>query len=280
MNNVSIIISYKESHFNKNVNYKNYQNYRKFNIIKILEYINDNLKYNTEIVIVEQDNKSTIDWLNNIKFNKNIEINHIFVKNDGVFNKGWGYNIGVNNCKYDNLIFQDGDIVVHKKAYEYIELIDSKEFDVVKPYSSISYLNYINSHLFYTKELDFNKLSSMKTVTSGKDLGVLTGGSFFIRKSDYLKIKGFDENCYGYAHEDDIVDIKIKNFGLNIFYDDKYNCLHLYHFSGKNKFDVLNNYYSRIEENKKLYESIKKMNNIEFLEYIEKIKDFGKIKNI
>lgn len=277
---ISIIISYKESHYSNRINYKNYQNYRKFNIIKVLTTINENLNnFNIEIVIVEQDNKSTIDWIDDISFNENIDINHIFVKNDNIFNKGWGYNIGVNNCKYDNIIFQDSDIVLDKYSYNYIELVDNKKYDIVKPYYMIKYLNYIMSHRFLIYEKDFDKLPSISQIPSGK-IGVLTGGSFFIRKENYIKIKGFDEKCYGYGYEDDIVDKKIKNFNLNIFYDNKYKCLHLFHFYGKSMYSPnINEYYTRSEKNKELYHSIQKMSKNEFFTYIEKIKEFGEFNN-
>jgi hypothetical protein len=97
----SIIISYKESSYE-----------RKRNFEKIILFFSKYLCDNLEIVIVEQDVESKINWLNN-KY-----INHIFIKNEKIFNKGWGNNVGARHAKHENLIFNDSDVLVSCEAYK------------------------------------------------------------------------------------------------------------------------------------------------------------------
>ena len=96
--NKSIIISYRESTEERRNNLKYLLDY--------LSYIQDR---NTEILIIEQDDESKIDWLDEIRGKEYIK--HIFIKNPGIFNKGWGYNIGSKLAESDILIFSDADLL-------------------------------------------------------------------------------------------------------------------------------------------------------------------------
>ena len=55
----------------------------------------------------------------------------MFVKNDGIFNVGWGYNIGALNAKTNVLIFNSVDIIVKHIMYTNAEQI-SKMSDIIK----------------------------------------------------------------------------------------------------------------------------------------------------
>lgn len=273
-NSVSIITSYKESNYNK---FNPRANYRKNNLIKVIEYIDSSIDdCNIQIIIVEQDSKPTVDWINKLKVSNNIEIDYLFIKNDKIFNKGLGYNVGAKNAKYDTLIFHDGDIIPRKDSYSFISKLD-EGYDMVKPYTIIKKVNE------YYSMSNFSRIDAMSVPTiDRRDYGhkdVVSGGIFFIKKDTYMKLKGFEEKCYGYGYEDSIFDLKIKRFNQNVYYCDGYECLHLYHLSYDSLFlkKMGDKYYNREDKNKDLYLSIRDLPNDEFFKYIDDIEKFGEI---
>ncbi|MFA5207186.1 MAG: glycosyltransferase [Candidatus Paceibacterota bacterium] len=254
----SIIISYKESYID-----------RKINLMKLLDYLSWLLNGKTEIILVEQDSKSKVDWLSTIKGYK--DINHIFVKNDGVFNKGWGYNIGVKAAKGDYLVFSDSDLFLKLNTYRItIDLLD--KFDIINPYKILYYLNKEKSKLFMSNDYDFNVV---KTLERTYNAPVISGGVFMMKKNKYLELKGFDEDCYGWGGEDDIFDFKIKKMNL-LLYNVNDIAVHVFHedvYSKNNK----NEYYSFRDKNILLVDKYKNMSINELKNKINSIESFGEI---
>jgi len=250
----SIIISYKESGED-----------RKNNLKALLNYLSWLMYNDSEIILIEQGSESKIDWLSEIKNNEYIK--HIFVKNNDIFNKGWGYNIGVNESKGDYLIFNDCDMFIKLETYRHaINLLN--QYDVINPYKTIYYLNEENTKLFINKNYNFGIAISNISVSAF----VITGGIFMMRKDKYLLLKGFDEDCYGYGHEDDILDIKIKK--LNLLVNTINDCsIHIYH-QGKNNND---DYYSFQNANKILFNEYVGMDEIQLKKKIDSTLIFGDI---
>lgn len=232
----SIILSYKEIDED-----------RKFNLQTILPFLYKLLDGKTEIILVEQNFVSTFKLSE-----QKDQINHIFLYNNKIFNKGLGYNVGAKNAKGDNLIFNDIDLFLKIESY-WKSLSFLENFDVVDPYDKLYYLNKIETKDFINNNYDFNITKTIENPVISK---VISGGIFMIKKESFLSIKGFDEMCYGYGHEDDIFDIKIKEMGLKVkkINDD---AIHAHHKINKNFY---NKYYSRKEENKKLFHEYQNMN--------------------
>lgn len=248
----SIIISYKESGED-----------RKNNLKSLLNYLSWLLNPDTEIVLIEQDNESKIDWLNEIKNNE--FINHIFVKNEGIFNKGWGYNIGAKEAKGDNLIFNDCDMFLKLNSYRFsLNLLN--QFDVVNPYKVIYYLDEDNTKKFIDTNYNFNITNTNKPM----NVFVVTGGIFMMKKDIYLSIKGFDEDCYGYGHEDDILDTKIKKLNLSVQTVNDL-AIHIYHQGMTGNDD----YYAFQNVNKILFNEYLEIDENNLRKRIEKIESFG-----
>ena len=249
---ISIIISYRESGED-----------RKSNLKRLLNYLSWLLTNDIEIILVEQDNESKIDWLKEIK--KYEQINHIFVKNDGIFNKGWGYNIGVKESKGEYLLFNDSDVFIKLPSYNFA-LSQLNRFDVINPYKMIYYLDEENTNRFINANYNFNIINSNKPTS----VFVITGGIFMMKKEKFLSIKGFDEDCYGYGHEDDILDIKIKKTGMSVQTINDV-AIHTYH-QGISPND---DYYSFQNVNKILYNEYLEMDELSLRKKIESIKSFG-----
>jgi len=251
----SIIISYRESSLE-----------RRYNLKCVLDYLSHIQDGKTEIIIVEQDDVSKIDWLSEIKGNQFIK--HIFVENDGIFNKGWGYNIGAKNATSDIFIFHDSDIFIKPQTYG-IALNTLKSHDVVNPYKSVVFLDGESSKVFKDHKYSFSVANKFKPVIHT----IITGGIFFIKKSTYFMLKGFDEDCYGYGHEDDIFDEKIRKLNLKISTLNDIS-IHMYHESS-----VDNNglYYSFKEINKQLFADYVELSKQDILNKIEHIKVWGDV---
>lgn len=251
----SYIISYRES-----------TEYRKKNLISILNYLSWVIDSESEIILVEQDSESKINWLKDIK--KSEKINHIFIKNSEIFNKGWGYNIGALNANGEVLIFHDSDIIIKLDSYRYclsvLHNLQSK-YDVVNPYNKIYYMDESQSTNFINQNYNFNNLPFNDHI----EPGVVSGGIFMIKKDKFLNIKGFDEECYGYGHEDTIFDIKMKLMECNIFTLNNL-CVHIFHDKS------VDNYYDYIEKNENMYKLYKNMTKEELLIRIGSIDVFGR----
>jgi hypothetical protein len=82
-------------------------------------------------------------------------------------------------------------------------------------------------------------------------------------------MKGFDEDCAGWGHEDDIFDVKIKKLGYKIQYNRDNHCYHLFHpITDKS-------YYTHKEENRLLHLEYLKMTAVQLKEKILLTKTFG-----
>jgi len=242
---ISFIISYKES-----------DEYRKINLIALLNYLSKILDNKSEIIIVEQDSKSKIDWLMDIK--KHEQINHIFVKNDGIFNKGWGYNIGVKESNGEYLVFHDSDLFLKLNSYyPLLNLLD--KFDVINPYKILYGLDEIETRTFVKNNYDFNLTEDKKQYLNSP----ISGGVFMMKKEKYLLLKGFDEKCYGWGPEDCIFDVKIHKMKLSV-YNSGDITIHVYH----PKNDKKNEYYLFSKRNYALYYKYADMTDEELKEKI------------
>ena len=253
--NKSIIVSYRES-----------SEERKYNLKCVLEYLSYVMDKESEIIIVEQDDTPKVDWLHEIRGYQFIK--HIFIENDGIFNKGWGYNVGAKSAESDVLIFHDSDIFIKPQTF-IIAIQSLKTVDVINPYQSVVFLDEESSKLFKEHKYSFAIGNKFKPVLHT----IITGGIFFIKKQTFFKLKGFDEECYGYGHEDDILDEKIRKLGLNVKTLNDVS-IHMYHETVTNSNDL---YYSFVEINKQLFAEYVSMTQQQILNKIENIEVWGDV---
>jgi len=257
---LSIIISYKESYED-----------RKRNLRKILNFFSKYLCDDIEMIIVEQDIESKVNWLHEI--NNYEHIKHIFLKNDGIFNKGWGYNVGAKSARHDNLLFNDSDVLVSAQTYHIaIKLLE--DYDVVNPYKYLYWLNEPETIEFASQDHIDNMILNRKIFSPS----VITGGIYLIKRKRFLEIKGYDENSYGWGFQDYIFDEKIKKMGFHIHMVES-TALHLHH-DGSSKPGVNNPpsndiYFSYQKRNSNIYDSYKEMSKTKILSKINNTKTFG-----
>ena len=251
--NKSIIISYKKDTEDREKNLKR--------LLHWLSYAQDNL---TEIILVEQGVETTINWLDDVRGKEFIK--YIFVKNDGIFNLGWGYNIGAKASTTDILIFNSVDIIIrHIFIRNALQIIHNSDF--VKGYNSLIELDEEDTEKYIG--INYRLSPNVKHVlVSEKTLG---SGVFIIRKDAYMMMKGFDEDCYGYGYQDYIFDEKMKllDFKTKIL---KETAIELYH--SKNREGM---YYYFNKANGELYNEYKLFTKDDFIERINDITTWGNI---
>jgi len=206
--------------------------YRISNLKALLRY------YSTicgNIVIIEQDKQSTIGELIGELSIKGCNIHNIFVYNDGLFNKSWAFNVGVDYCRKNNLpkvyMFCDVDIFVNRNAIQksVAMLNDNSNLVAINPYSKIWHLDKYNSEQF-VKDFDFRVTERTSPVESAGNI-VYAGGCVFITDQCLLEINGWDEEYRGWGAEDNAMGtIIIRKFGTRRALEVNDGiALHLYH---------------------------------------------------
>ena len=253
--NKSFIISYRENSEDRKYNLKV--------LLTWLSYVQDG---NTEIIIVEQDCYKKINWLDEIKGNEFIK--HIFVKNDGIFNVGWGYNIGANQSTSDILIFNSVDLLVRHIAIKN-SILHLDRHGVVKPYKSTYYLPKEETIRFVESQFVLPTIPIIVPVVEKLN----TSGCFIMKKETFFNLKGFDEDCYGYGYECEIMDEKINKLGMKSFVMND-TSIHLHHQDHVNN---TSDYYFFKNTNKVLYEEYLGMDKSNILFKIDKTLKWGDV---
>jgi GT2 family glycosyltransferase len=242
------------------------------NLRSQLEHLQQVIDTQSEIIIVEQDSFSRLDWLE--KVDVSFCINHIFVKNDDIFNKGRGYNIGVKAAKGSKLIFADCDVLLQKSLYKKgIDLL--AENDAVNPYSHLIYLNKEETELFLMRKFATRYTPFPTTLNS-----VTSGGVCMIKKDKFIEIKGFDEEICGWGAEDSIFDEKMKRMGFKIHHiKNDTPAAHIWHpdssLGGNHRLLPQKPYYKNVEKNNKAYEGYLKMDKQQMVAKINSVKEWG-----
>jgi hypothetical protein len=197
--------------------YRQIENDRYQNLIKVLEWLK---QFEFEVVIVEQDDTSKLDL--KILGEYNYTIRHIFIKNSGLFNRSWGFNVGIKKAKGDILFFADSDMIVDKSVIE--QTIESlKEYDVVSPFKTL-----IDLTPELTANIDIHNFDYEKEYTAPHRGGInMCSGIVAFNRSSVEKIKGWDERFEGWGGEDDIQFMKSRHLLKCTILDNK--CYHLHH---------------------------------------------------
>lgn len=144
-----------------------------------------------EVLIVEQDGRSMIDG------ELPATCRHILLKNDGLFNKCWGYNAAAAATSKEILIFNDSDMFMSRE--DYLATVSAcTRFDAVNP-SATEIQNIINTD---TEHLTYK-------IHDRKAIWTFAGGIFAIRKSSLEQLGGWNEEFEGWGAEDNELSFRI-----------------------------------------------------------------------
>lgn len=148
---------------------------------------------NIEVIIVEQDKHSKIKHLN-------LKAKHIFVKNDGEFNKSWSYNLGMKRSLSPVIICGEADFIMNPN-----DLIES--LNTLQNYDCILPLNKVVNLSPQESNADFNTIFGINNFIS---LFNSVAGVSIYKKEALQKIAGWNEDFIGSNYENKFQEIKIK----------------------------------------------------------------------
>lgn len=194
------------------------------NLLTILEWIKtlENFQ-NIEVVIVEQDDVSKLTLPSQYSF----AIKHIFVKNNRLFNRSWGFNVALRNTTNPILFFADSDMIIKPELVnETVNLISSNQFDAVSPFAQCIELNPEETEKF---DLNTFQYDVEKPPRGGMNF---CSGIVAYSRIALERIFGWDERFEGWGGEDDIQFMKTKQLLKYVMLNGK--CFHLYHNRSKN----------------------------------------------
>jgi len=145
-----------------------------------------------EIIIVELDKHSKIDYLN-------LKANHIFVEFDGPFNKCWAYNIGFKRANSPLVIFGDADYIMN--PHELIEALKlTDQYECVLP---------TDKQVNLSPQQSAMDTASILKLTSSEMKGNAVDGISIFKRDAINKIAGWNESLFGLGYENIIQQMKI-----------------------------------------------------------------------
>ncbi len=148
---------------------------------------------NFEIIIVDNDSKD--DSVSYLK--ANYKMVNLICNNE---NSGFGKanNIGVKHAKGEILFFVNNDTVLHERLIE--DLVNYKQKNA---------LNVLGPKILNYNGVDINQGRRVSIDVTGylgwgKETFFIEGSALMIDKSDFLKLRGFDEKYFMYSEDIDL----------------------------------------------------------------------------
>lgn len=185
---ISYVIAYRESSLD-----------RLRNLELVLKWISS-YEEDLDVIVVEQDYEPKLQLTGKFRF----PVHTIFVRNNGLFNKSWAFNVGVKFCKSDIIFFGDGDLLVNKSSFKSaVKLLKNKKYQVVRPFMSCLDLDQATTESLNTEQLTF------KGRPTREGLSICGGLTGFIKEA-LDQIRGWDERFEGWGGEDDYQSAKVK----------------------------------------------------------------------
>jgi len=186
--NLSYIITHRSS-----------DSFRHRNLCATIDFLLANVN-GIEIIVVEQDEKPSLSSLSK-------QIKYLFVKNNDLFNRSWGFNVGYQAANNSILAFGDNDLIVPKESIleSYKILSHSNELVSISPYKSGEVFDLDEQETqCFLKDYSFSI-----PIIPRKRLGPHAGGIIFMTKQLFKIVGGWEENIRGWGGEDDHMTIKL-----------------------------------------------------------------------
>jgi hypothetical protein len=170
------------------------------------EYLKTNYDVDMDICVVEQDHEPSDQVPKE-------HIHHIFLYNDGPFNKGWGFNTAIKQMpNYQYYGFGDADIIVPQIDIFCDQIVEHTMVNPIKAFrpfndrldTLVSDCNLINTYGDLANKFPLMKSNFIKH-------GGLSFASnmIFMSKETYETIGGWDEIFRGWGRYDDFVTHKL-----------------------------------------------------------------------
>ena len=178
-----------------------------------------------EIVVIEQDDAPRFesdDWPPATK--------RLFVRNDGPFNKNWGYNVGVRVARGDVLFFCDADLLLPHSGLTTAASLCARRAMAVNPFDRLIDLgeSQTESLIAGASAPDFEH-GDASQIRNGRERLCLCGGAFFMRRGLHQLMGGFDERFLGWGGEDDANSFRMRRVTNEIAELEQRAAIHLWH---------------------------------------------------
>ena len=175
-----------------------------------LESLFSSIPENVELIIVNNSSDQKLEYLKKIKKFKEI-------KNPENIGFGTACNIGVEEASRDFIFLLNPDTILHKDCIG--NLINAvNEFPNASAFTP-KILGKKNKEVFKRRSILLDKKKWLKKPpNNSSEIPVMNGAAIFLKKENYLKVGGFDENIFLY-HEDDDLSLRLKKeIGPLIYY--------------------------------------------------------------
>ena len=197
------------------ITYRQIEDDRYKNLLLVLEWLK---QFSFEVIIVEQDSESKLkleDYPYTIK--------HIFVENSSLFNRSWGFNVGIKHAAGDILFFADSDMIVSKDVIDQTIETIMNGVGVVSPFTTLIDLSQEQTVNINITNFDYDK-DYEAPHRGGIDL---CSGIVAFTKTAIDTVYGWDERFEGWGGEDNVQFMKCRQLLRCALLD--YKCYHLYH---------------------------------------------------
>lgn len=258
MSNVTFVIPYNHDHDERLKN---------FNLV--LDYFKQNYK-DSKFIVVETSKDQKIKNLTNV--------NYYYRPQEGAFNKSRAYNIGIDNCKTDIIVFLDTDCILSKESVDkailksklipniYIGYNGTCIYFEYKVKNKIKNIDNLYEEL--EKNIDKNNIrihykNENYEITNTKAVGGCLVGMTKIFK----EINGFNPNIIGWGFEDNEIVLRAHKMGYfpHLVNSSKPYLLHLPHHETK----VDKSQHTHYLDNGKVYDQVRQMNKQQLEEYVK-----------
>ena len=174
------------------------------NTIATLRFLYKNFP-TINVILVEQDTFRKYDFSPYV--GENFE--HIFTFNAGLFNRGWGLNVGIKHSDKNHFVLTDTDMIIDPNDF-FAAMHCIKAYDVVRPYNHWLWVSEKETRNFRRDptKIDFHTTDTIEAQ--------FAAGMLLVSREFHEKIGGFDERFEGWSPEDQVYYHKIKNMTQSI----------------------------------------------------------------
>lgn len=218
--------------------------HRLTNLEFLLKWIEHHYEDMFDVLIVEQDETPRIG---DEFFKQHPTVRYEFIYNPNDYNRGWGYNVAVENyCNQSNVVvLMDTDVLPGNNFVGDIRDCHIGKFDVISPYQNVYYTSAEEAGEIFSSM----SISHLHNQGSIKNPVTITGGIVIFKKQTFLDLKGF-EQYIGYGCEDRALDAMITSLlSPERIKISPVAAIHLFHPSDAAARANFNNIYSHLTEN-------------------------------
>lgn len=196
LSNVSYIIGFRET-----------GEERKRALLFMLYWLRNHFP-SMEILIVEQDSQPKLS------LPQDLQVRQLFVRNGGLYNRCWAFNVAAKYTDKDIFIFSDSDVILEEQ--DFLACIDATDtFDAVTPNSE------------YAFNIAVDDLKSLRfSIHNRRVLDTFASMFLVMTRSGFFSLGGWDERFEGWGAEDNAFShvifnkLSSKTFHFRVFHID------------------------------------------------------------